>query len=112
MAGGARGRVTMTADIPGEALQLQSLVRADNTLELFLVTVPVPEPGPTEVLIRVEASPVNPSDLGLLLAGADVAAATVAGLPDRPVITAPIPEAAMRGLAARVGTPIAMKWRN
>ena len=106
MAGGARGRLTMTADIPGEALQLQSLVRADNTLELFLVTVPVPEPGPTEVLIRVEASPVNPSDLGLLLAGADVPAATVAGPPDRPVITAPIPEAAMRGLAARVGTPM------
>jgi NADPH2:quinone reductase len=96
----------MAAELPGEALQLQSLVRADGTLQLFLETVPVPEPGPTEVLIRVEASPLNPSDLGLLLAGADVAAATAAGTPDRPVITAPVPDAAMRGLAARVGTPM------
>ena len=96
----------MATDIPAEALQLRSLVRSDNTLELFLDTVAVAEPGPNEVLIRVEAAPVNPSDLGLLLAGADVAAATEAGSPQRPVITAPIPDAAMRGLTARVGTPM------
>jgi NADPH2:quinone reductase len=96
----------MTAEIPAEALQLRSLVRAENMLELFLDTVAVPEPGPNEVLIRVEATPVNPSDLGLLLAGADVAAASAAGTPQRPVITAPIPDAAMRGLTARIGTPM------
>jgi NADPH:quinone reductase len=96
----------MAAEIPAEALQLRSLVRAENVLELFLDTVAVAEPGPNEVLIRVEATPVNPSDLGLLLAGADVAAATEAGTPQRPVITAPIPDAAMRGLTARVGMPM------
>jgi NADPH:quinone reductase len=93
----------MAAEIPAEAWQLRSLVRADQTLELSLDTVPVPEPGPNEVLIRIEATPVNPSDLGLLLAGADVTAAASAGTPDRPVVTAPIPDAAMRGLTARVG---------
>jgi NADPH:quinone reductase len=96
----------MAAEIPAEALQLRSLVRAENMLELFLDTVAVAEPGPNEVLIRVEATPVNPSDLGLLLAGADVAAASAAGTLQRPVITAPIPDAAMRGLTARVGTPM------
>jgi NADPH2:quinone reductase len=96
----------MAAEMPAEALQLHSLVRAENTLELFLETVAVTEPGPDEVLIRVEAAPVNPSDLGLLLAGADVAAASAAGTPQRPVITAPIPDAAMRGLTARIGTPM------
>jgi NADPH:quinone reductase len=96
----------MAAEIPAEGLQLRSLVRADQTLELSVDTVPVPAPGPNEVLIRIEASPVNPSDLGLLLAGADVAAAVSAGTPDRPVVTAPIPEAAMRGLTARVGEPM------
>ena len=96
----------MAAEIPTEALQLRSLVRAENTLELFLETVAVAEPGPNEVLIRVEAAPVNPSDLGVLLAGADVTAASAAGTPERPVITAPIPDAAMRGLTARVGTPM------
>ncbi len=97
----------MAAEIPAEALQLRSLVRAENMLELFLDTVAVAEPGPNEVLIRVEAAPVNPSDLGLLLGGADVTAASAAGTPQRPVITAPIPDAAMRGLTARVGTPMA-----
>jgi NADPH:quinone reductase len=93
----------MAAQIPAEALQLRSLVRPDQTLELSLATVPVPEPGPNEVLVRIEAAPVNPSDLGLLLAGADVTTATSAGTPDRPVVTALIPDAAMRGLTARVG---------
>ncbi len=96
----------MAAEIPAEALQLRSLVRAENMLELSLETVAVAEPGPNEVLIRVEAAPVNPSDLGLLLAGADVAAASAAGTPQRPVISAPIPDAAMRGLTARIGTPM------
>src|SRR5215472_4495201 len=96
----------MAAEIPAEALQLRSLVRADQTLELSVDTVPVPEPGANEVLIRIEAAPVNPSDLALLLAGADMTAAASAGTPERPVITAPVPDAAMRGLAARVGAPM------
>jgi NADPH:quinone reductase len=96
----------MAAQIPAEELQLQSLVRSDQKLELSLATVPVPEPGPNEVLVRIEAAPVNPSDLGLLLAGADLTTATSAGTPDRPVVTALIPDAAMRGLTARVGAPM------
>jgi NADPH:quinone reductase len=96
----------MAAEIPAEAWQLRSLVRPDQTLELSLDTVPVPQPGPNEVLVRIEAAPVNPSDLGLLLAGADVTAAASAGPPGRPVVTAPIPDAAMRGLTARVGSPM------
>jgi NADPH:quinone reductase len=96
----------MPAGIPDQGLQLRSLVTADQTLELSLELVPVPEPGPDEVLVRVEAAPLNPSDLGLLLAGADMALAVASGSPDRPVVTAPIPAAAMRASAARVGTPM------
>jgi NADPH:quinone reductase len=96
----------MSAEIPAEALQLRSLVRADQTLELFLEMVPVPEPGPDEVVIRVEAAPLNPSDMGLLFGGADMAAAVAGGSAERPVVTAPIPDAAMRRLAGRVGTPL------
>jgi NADPH:quinone reductase len=102
----AKELTRMAAEIPAEALQLRSLVRAEHVLELFLDTVAVVEPGPNEVLIRVEAAPVNPSDLGLLLAGADVTAASAAGTPQRPVISAPIPDAAMGGLTARIGTPM------
>jgi len=96
----------MSAEIPGEALQLRSLVQADQSVELFLDMVPVPEPGPDEVVIRVEAAPLNPSDMGLLFGGADMAAAVASGSAERPVVTAPIPDAAMRGLAGRVGTPM------
>ena len=96
----------MPAEIPATALQLRSLVKADQTVELFLDTVEVPEPGPGEVVVRVEASPINPSDLGLLLAGADVTAAVVSGSADRPVVTAPLPDAAMRAVAGRVGIPM------
>src|SRR6201994_3562926 len=96
----------MSAEIPAEALALRSLVRADQTLELFLDVVPLPRPGPDEVLIRVEAAPLNPSDMGLLFGGADMAAAVASGSAKRPVVTAPIPDAAMRGLAGRTGTPM------
>jgi len=96
----------MPAEIPATTLQLRSLVTADQTVELFLDTVEVPEPGPGEVIVRVEAAPINPSDLGLLLAGADVTAAVSAGSADRPVVTAPLSDAAMRAVAGRVGIPM------
>ena len=96
----------MTTSAPATALQLRSLVTGDQTVELFLDEAEVPDPGPNEVLIRVEAAPVNPSDLGLLLAGADFAAAAASGSPERPVITAPLPPAAMRAMKARIGVPM------
>ncbi|MBX9641604.1 MAG: NADH oxidase, partial [Mycobacteriaceae bacterium] len=92
----------MTADLPDSALELRSLVTSDGTLELSLHEVPVPAPGANEVLVRVEASPINPSDLGLLVASADMSKATVAGTPERPVVTAPLGESAVKALAARL----------
>ena len=92
----------MTADLPDTALELRSLVTSTGTLELSLHDVPVPTPGPNEVLVRVEASPINPSDLGLLVASADMSTATVAGTPERPVVTAPISAAALGALSARL----------
>lgn len=83
--------------------QLRSLVTADGALELSLVAVEVPEPGPDDVVIRVEAAPINPSDLGLLLAGADLSTASASGTPEQPVITAQIPAPAFRAAAGRVG---------
>ena len=96
----------MSTQIPATGLQLRSLVTDDQTVKLFLETVEVPRPGPGEVLVRVEAAPINPSDLGLLLAGADVSAAAWSGPAERPVVTAPLPEAAMRAAKGRVGVPM------
>jgi NADPH2:quinone reductase len=93
----------MTPARPDTGLELRSLVTPEATLELSIVQVPISPPNPNEVLIRVEAAPINPSDLGLLLAGVDVSTATVAGTSDGPVVTADLSAAAMRALAARVG---------
>jgi len=82
---------------------LRSTVKEDGTLELSLVEVDIPKPSEDEVIIRVEAAPINPSDLGLLFGSADIRTATVSGTDASPVVTAKIPEEMMRNLAPRVG---------
>ena len=62
----------MPPQTPATALQLISTVRRDAKLELSLASFDVPEPGPDQVLIRVEAAPINPSDMGLLFGFADM----------------------------------------
>ena len=94
--------------IPATALQLRSLVRSSGELEVTLHDVPVPEPGPDEVLVRIEATPINPSDLGLLFGPADLGTLQVSGSADRPVVTARIPERALRGVAGRIGQSMAV----
>ncbi len=91
----------MSADIK-TGLQLRSLIRKSGELEISLASVAIPEPAENEVVVRVEASPINPSDLGLLVGAADMATAKASGTPDAPVITAMVPEAAMKGMAGRL----------
>ena len=83
-------------------LQLRSTVKKDGTLEISLVSVPTPEPKPEEVIVRVDASPLNPSDQGLLFGGADLNTAKASGTPDRPVVTATVPPAALKAVAGRL----------
>jgi len=85
-----------------KGLQLRSLVKQDATLELSLVEVELPEPGPDEVIVRVEATPLNPSDLALLLGPADISTARVSGTAEQPVVTADIPANFMRMVSARL----------
>ena len=88
---------------PSAAVQLRSLITADGVLELSLVDADVPAPGDDEVVVRIDAAPINPSDLGLLFGGADMTTATASGAPDRPVVRATVPPGAMRAMAARIG---------
>jgi NADPH2:quinone reductase len=89
--------------IPATASQLRSLLDADGTLHLSLQTVDVPTPGADEVLVRVDAAPINPSDLGLLFGGADMAAASFVDAGPASTVTAEVPPAVMRAMAGRVG---------
>jgi len=93
-------------ETPATMRQLRSLVTSEGRLHLSLDTVDTPRPGPREVLVRVEAAPVNPSDLGLLLAMADVSQAVAEGSAAEPTVTAPIAEPVMASLTARVGLPM------
>jgi NADPH:quinone reductase-like Zn-dependent oxidoreductase len=83
-------------------LQLRSLIKKSGELEISLASVPIAEPSADEVVVRVEASPINPSDLGLLVGAADMTSAKASGTKDAPVITAKVPEVAMRAMAARL----------
>ena len=90
-------------DVPATTRQLRSLVTPKGQLRLSVATVDTPQPGEGEVLVKVLAAPVNPSDLGLLLAMADVSKAVGGGSEDEPTVTAPIAEPVMGSLRARVG---------
>lgn len=80
-------------------LQLLSTVGGDGTLTVHLAQQTLPEPTGHEVLIRIEAAPINPSDLGLLFGPADLENAAYSD----GKIVAPLSEAARRALAARQG---------
>lgn len=83
-------------------LQLRSLIKKSGDLELSLARVEVPEPGPDQVVVRIEATPINPSDLGLLVGPADMSAATSSGSGESTVVKAKVSQASLPFLAARL----------
>jgi len=83
-------------------LQLRSLITKSGQLEVSLVEADFPDPGPDQVLVKVEATPINPSDLGLLLGPADVTTAKSSGSGKDTKVTAQVPAAALPLLGARL----------
>jgi NADPH2:quinone reductase len=89
------------SDLPATMRRIRSLVTAEGQIEVSLETVPMPQPRDGQVLIRVEAAPLNPSDIAVLLSGATVAQARR----DGDALVAPLPEGARSMLTARIGQP-------
>ncbi|MFO1254244.1 MAG: zinc-binding dehydrogenase [Sphingomonadaceae bacterium] len=79
--------------------QLTTQLDADGTLTVQLNDKTWNEPKGNQVLVKVEASPINPSDLGLLFASADTENAEYS--PGR--IVAQMPPPATRAFKARHG---------
>ena len=98
----------MTDSVPNDGLQLRSLAKESGEIELSLVRVPTPGPAADEVVVRVEATPINPSDIGLLFGAADLATVAARGSGEQTVVTARIPPAAMRAMAGRLGQSLAV----
>ena len=97
-------------ELPADGLALHSTIRANDsgggTVELALARVPVPDPGPDEVVIRVEAAPINPSDLGVLFGPADVSTVRAVESDHGPAVVADIPDGLARLVAGRLDQTI------
>jgi NADPH2:quinone reductase len=83
-------------------LQLRSLAKKTGEMELSLQTTSIPAPAADEVMVKIEAAPINPSDLGLLLANADWSQAKASGTARQPLLTTPLSANAVQALAARI----------
>ena len=82
--------------------QIRSEVTKEGKLLIYVESTGMPEPKEDEVLIRIEASPINPSDLGLLIGPADVSSMSVSGEGENAVVTMDIPEGLLRMLETRL----------
>ncbi|MGO2279665.1 MAG: zinc-binding dehydrogenase [Pseudomonadales bacterium] len=89
-------------------IQLTSTISEDNKLTLALQDIDMPQPGADEVVVRIEAAPLNPSDLAVLFSVADMSTAAQSGTDENPVITADVPAKFMPSVKTRVGkdTPV------
>ena len=88
--------------LPPSTLELRSTVADDGSVTLAMNETEVPMPGPNEVVVRIEAAPINPSDLGMLFAGADIGTVEAVGSTDLTAARATIPTGTS-GLAGRLG---------
>lgn len=87
-------------------IELTSTISEDKKLELALREIEMPQPGENEVIIRIEAAPINPSDLGVMFSAADMTTASQSGSADRPVISADVPANFMGAVKMRVGKSV------
>lgn len=85
-----------------QGLQLRSVIKTTGELEISLVPIETPAPGPDEVVVQVQAAPINPSDIGLLFGAADINTFKLTGTVSHPVATAQVPATAMKGMAGRL----------
>jgi NADPH:quinone reductase-like Zn-dependent oxidoreductase len=88
---------------PLTGLELRSLITEQGDLAITLDPVALDEPGPGEIVVRIEATPINPSDLGLLLGPADLATLQTARSADRTVLKAKVPSEALSAVRGRLG---------
>ena len=89
--------------VPATGHELRSTVSDDGRVTLAMREFDLAEPGPDEVVVRIEASPINPSDLGMLFGGADLDAAEATGTDELPAVSAPLSDAALAAQQARLG---------
>ena len=89
--------------LPETYMQMVSTLTEEGVLRMELVEQKMPDPKPGQIIVRVEATPINPSDHGVMFGWSNMAAAVSAGSGKDTVLTAPVPEQGMRMMKARIG---------
>jgi NADPH2:quinone reductase len=89
-------------------LQMFSTLTPEGELRLELKEQPMPTPGENEVLIRVEATPINPSDHGVMFGWASMASASSSGSGAGTVLSAPVSAQGMAVMKARIEQALAV----
>jgi NADPH:quinone reductase len=72
--------------MPSTTLEIRSRISREGELKLWLEEVPLPRPCPNELVVRVEAAPLNPSDQILMLGSVDLTTLRASGTVNRPII--------------------------
>ncbi len=94
------------ADLPAAALELRSTLTDDGNVTMGIRETDVVAPTDDQVVVRVDAAPINPSDLGMMLGGGDAREARAAGDDTHAAVSVPITEAAVAAQRARLGKPM------
>lgn len=92
--------------LPATYLQMQSTVTAGGELRMDLTEKSMPTPKSDQVVVRIEATPINPSDHGVMFGWSDMSAATSSGSGKDTVLTAPVPPQGLRMMKARLDQPL------
>ena len=92
--------------LPATYLQMLSTVSGEGKLRMELVEKPMPAPKSNQVIVRVEATPINPSDHGVMFGRANIADATSSGTGRDTVLSAPVPPQGMSVMKARIDQPL------
>jgi NADPH:quinone reductase len=89
-------------------LQMFSTVTDAGELHLELKQQETPKPEGNQVLVRVEATPINPSDQGVMFGWSDIANATSSGSGSDALLSAPVSEQGLGVMKARLGQSLAV----
>ncbi len=103
---GTSGVEHRTAATPERGLQMRSTLDSDGTIRLALTEVAVRQPGPRQVVVRIKAAPINPSDLMTMMGSADIADAHFGGTSESPSVRIPLSPRLFDALGARVGVSL------
>ncbi|MGS2720534.1 zinc-binding dehydrogenase [Paraglaciecola aestuariivivens] len=76
--------------------QLFTLITSSGQLEMPIKEVPIPKPKPHEVIVKIEAAPINPSDMWPMFGPANLAEAEYD--PNKKMLTAPV----FKGMLPRI----------